>query len=41
MKKRLGDDKGDEASTLTLVDDIIVAEFPYDSDLVAEIKCIR
>ena len=38
MTKRSGDYKGDGVSTLTLVDDIIVAEFPYDSDLVAEIK---
>ena len=32
--------KGEVASTLSLVDDIVVAEFPYNSDLVAEIKCI-
>ena len=40
MTKRTGDDKASQASTLTLVDDIIVADFPYDSDLVAEIKCV-
>ena len=32
--------KGEVASTLSLVDDIVIAEFPYNSDLVAEIKCI-
>lgn len=40
MKNRQDEPNTPQTSTLSLVDDIIIAEFPYDPDLVVEIKGI-